>query len=467
VAITEAIDLRGRVERWWRRTVWETPAREQSRPKAALAAVLRAWAHALRSFYPDMVELRANELTYRTLLALVPLLAVAFSLFRAFGGLRPAEDALQQLLVQNLGPGSAATAVSYIDTFVERVSTGAVAGVGVVFLVFTGVSLLASIEASMNALWRVERGRGLLDRFVVYWATMTVGPLLLALSLTLTSAREVATAGERIGAWAPGLAALAFGLAPWLFACVSMTLLYVIVPNTHVRWKAALGGGLVAGTLWELGKLAFTWASGSLLRYDAVYGAFGALPAFLLWLQVGWMIVLIGCKMTFVLQHARDLREERLQIEVGPAGRELLAIAFMVKVCRAFVAAEPPPTLSELLPGTRAALTAAQEVVARLEAVQLVRPVPAGERDGVEPEDEAYVPGRDPAAITLGEALGAFRDQGRPVAALMTGEAAIRQARDLLARRDKAAREVDGTTFAELVREMKDADRAGAAASAG
>ena len=443
-----------RIRDWWRRTLWETPSSEQSRAAAAVVALLRAWAHALRSFESDLVEMRANALTYRTLLALVPLLAVGFSLFRAFGGLGPAEQALRRVLAENLGPGSAETAVRYVESFVARASAGGVAGVGVVFLVFTGLSLLSSIEGSLNALWRIERGRGLLDRFVVYWATMTAGPLLLALSLTLTSASQSQAFSERLSAAAPPLADLAFGLAPWVFACMSLTLLYVIVPNTHVRWRAALGGGLVAGTLWEIAKRVFAWLSGSLLRYDAVYGAFGALPAFLLWLQVGWIIVLLGCKMTFVLQHAHDLREERLRVEIGPAGRELLALAFMTKICRAFVAAEPPPTLSDLLPGTRVAINAAQEVLARLEAVELVRPVPAGERNGVEPEDEAYVPGRDPAAITVGQALAAFRAQGQPLAELMTGEVSLRHAQDVLARRDASSAGVDSTTLAELVREI-------------
>lgn len=448
--LTSPAAIGQRVAERWRRAVWETPLDGRSAAARAAVSMLRAWALALRSFDSDLVELRASALTYRVLLALVPSLAVAFSLFQAFGGLEGGKQALEAMLVANLGPGAAATAVGYVTSFVERVSAGAVAGTGVVVLVFTVISLLSATETSMNALWRIERGRSFLDRFVVYWATVTVGPLLLAISLSVTSAGQSHALTQRLSALAPLLAGLLFQVVPWLFTCASLTLLYVIVPNTHVRLLPALGGGLVAGTLWELAKRLFTWGSGSLFRYDAVYGSFGALPAFVIWLQAGWIVILLGCKMTYVLQHARTLREEKLQLSVGPEGRELLALAFMTRIVSAFAAGRHPPTLSDLLPGTRGAINAAQEVLARLEAAQLVRPVPAGERDGVAPEDEAYVPGRDPSTITVRHVLQAFRLQGVPLEELMTGEPAIQRAREVLARREASCDGLDQVPLTEL-----------------
>lgn len=446
--------IRSRIAARWRETVWGTPPAGRSRAARALVSMLRAWAHALRSFDSDLVDLRASALTYRSLLALVPSLAVAFSLVQAFGGLAPGEQALQALLFENLAPGTAEAALRYVTSFVERVSAGAVAGTGVLVLVFTVISLLSAIEASMNALWRIERGRGFLDRFVVYWATVTVGPLLLAVSLSVTSAGQSHVLTQRVSALLPLLGGVLLQVVPWLFACASLTLLYVIVPNTHVRFLPALGGGLVAGTLWEIAKRIFTWGSSSLFRYDAVYGSFGALPAFIVWLQAGWIIVLLGSKMTYVLQHARALREEKLQIDVGPEGRELLALAFVTRIARAFSGGQPPPTLSDLLPGTRGAINAAQEVLARLEAAQLVRPVPAGVRDGAAPEDEAYVPGRDAGSITVRDVVCAFRQQGAELDELVTAEPAIRRARELLARRQAATSAIDALTVADLLREV-------------
>jgi membrane protein len=448
-------DLADRARRWWRRTVWEEPHRRASPVRAAGWALLRAWSEAIQSFGSDELEMRATALTFRTLLSLVPFVAVAFSLFQAFGGLEAGEAALRRLLVQNLAPGSAAAAMGYVQGFVSRISAGAIGGVGVVFLVLTVISLLSYMESSMNALWGIERGRPFLSRFVVYWAMITVGPVLLALSLSMTSVADSPALLGRLDAVLPGTSELLFRLVPWVFTCTGMTLLYVIVPNTNVRWRAAVGGGLVAGTLWELGKLAFTWASANLFRYNAVYGSFGALPVFLLWLQVGWIVVLLGSKMTFVLQHTRALRDERLQVVVGAAGRQFLAVSCMIEVARAYGTGEPPPTLHELLPGTRAALKAEQEVVGRLVAAGLLHPVAGGGDGDGGGEDEGYVPARDPSLITLEEIVDVFERAGATPADLDTGEPTSALAREILDRSAAAAADVTGAiSLAEAVRRV-------------
>jgi membrane protein len=447
------------VTRWWRRVLWQE--RRSSPLQAGAQALLRAWSEAVRTFGSDQVEMRANALTFRTLLSLVPLLAVAFSIFQAFGGLEASEQALRRLLAQNLAPGSAAAAMQYVRTFVGRISAGAIGGTGVVFLFLTVVSLLSNIEASMNALWGVKRERPFLARFVVYWSAITVGPVLLALSLSMTSAAQSSLIVARLDALVPGASRLLFGLVPWAFSCTALTLLYLIVPHTRVGWRAALGGGLVAGTLWEIGKRAFTWASASLFRYNAVYGSFGALPVFLLWLQVGWMIVLLGCKMGFVLQHSRALREARVQVAVSPSGRQFLALGCMIEIVLAFRQGDPPPTLHDLLPGTRAAMRAEQEVLARLEDVGLVRAVGAeGGDGGSHGEAQGYVPARDPAFVTVEQIVAAFQQDGATPEDLDTGEGTSVLAREVLARARRAAATVTGTlSLAEAASKAADGSK--------
>jgi membrane protein len=341
----------------------------------------------------------------------------------------------------------------YLRDFAGRMSEGAVGGVGVVLLFLTVVSLLSSIEQSMNALWGIQKGRPFLARFVVYWTSLTVGPVVLALSLSMTSAAQSSALVESLDAVVPGAAGLVFGLVPWVLSCAALTLLYMIVPYTHVSWRAALGGGLVAGTLWELGKQLFTWASASLFRYDAVYGSFGALPVFLLWLQVGWIIVLLGSKMSFVLQHARALRDERIQRSVGPSGREFLALGCMIKIALAFRRGKAPPTLSELLPGTRSALQAEQEVLGRLIDAGLLHAVRSGlEDDEADGSKEGYVLARDPSTVSVEEVVAVVHDHGVTPPELDSGGVPGRLARETLASARAAAAEVIGRlTLAELV----------------
>jgi membrane protein len=455
-------EVLSRIARWWWEVVWEEPLRRTSPFVAAGRAVLRAWGEAIRSFGSDQVEMRAYALTFRTLLSLVPLLAVAFSLFEAFGGLQAGEKTLRRVLAQNLAPGAASTAMDYVEGFVSRISAGAVGGTGVVFLVLTTVSLLSYIESSMNALWGIEKDRPFFSRFVVYWAMITVGPVLLAVSLSLTSAGQSHALLAWLEAVLPGSSRLLLALVPWVFTCLGMTLLFVIVPNTGVRWRAALGGGIVAGTLWELGKLAFTWASANLFRYNAIYGSFGTLPVFLMWLQVGWIVVLLGSKMTFVLQHARALRDERLQVAVGPEGRQFLALSCMIEVARAYKEGARPPTLHDLLPATRGALRAEQEVLGRLVSAGLLFPVPTLPADGRPGEDgeEGYVPARDPDLITLEHVVEAFRRQAATAADLDSGQPASALAREILERADAEAAGVTGAlSLSEAARRVARATR--------
>lgn len=452
--------------RWWRRVAWEKPLSWRTPVRAGARALLRAWGETIRSFYEDEIEVKAHALTFRTLLSLVPALAVVFSLFDAFGGLEASEQALRGVIARNLAPGAAAKAMDYVSGFVDNLSGGAMGGVGVVFLFFTVVSLLAYIETSMNALWGIEKGRPFFQRFVIYWATVTVGPVLLALSLTMTSAVQSHVLPEHVDGLVRGVFRTALGLVPWIFSCAALTLLYLIVPNTNVRWRPAVGGGLVAGSLWEIGKLVFTWASVNLFRYNAVYGSLGTLPVFLIWLQVGWIVILLGSKMTFVLQHSRTLRDERLQVAVGPQGREFLAISTMIDVVRAFESGSRPPTLHDLVPATRATLKAEQEVLARLVAAALVFPVSVPPLEGEENDGDVdgYLPGKDPSSMTLEDVLRAFQHRDASAADLDTGGPSSALARAILERADGEAARVTGTlTLAEAVRqafEEEDADEA-------
>jgi membrane protein len=430
--------------------------------RATARALLRAWGETIRSFYDDEIEVKAHALTFRTLLSLVPALAVIFSLFDAFGGLKASEKALRGMIVRNLAPGAASKAMDYISTFVDNLSGGAMGGVGVVFLFLTVVSLLASIEGSMNALWGINRGRPFFQRFVVYWTMVTVGPVLLALSLTMTSALQSHALPFDVDGLLTGLSRTALALVPWVFSCAALTLLYLIVPNTNVRWRPALGGGLVAGTLWEIGKLVFTWASVNLFRYNAVYGSLGTLIVFLIWLQVGWIVILLGCKITFVLQHSRMLRDERLQVAVGPQGRELLALSTMIEAARAYRAGSRPPTLRDLIPATRATLNAEQDVLGGLveAGLLLAVPVPPLEGEGDQGDEDGYVPGKDPSTITPADVLRAFQHRHATAADLDTGRPSSRRARTILERAEAEAAGVTGAmTLAEAAREATDKEK--------
>jgi len=396
--------------------------RIKARLRRGAATYTDAVWRAVRSVPSDRMNRHAYALTFQTLVAIVPFIAVVFSILKAFGGLSSAALAVQGKMFENLAPGTASEASRYIWTFVDRLSSGAVGSVGIIFLIWAAISLMTSIEKSFNDLWNIERGRPWLHRLVIYWSLVTVGPVLLGLSLTLTTAIQ---AGAFLGTGS--ILDGAFLLVPWMLSCVSMTLLYMIMPNTRVRLYAALEGGFLAGTMWELGKLVFAWLSRTLFSYNAVYGSLGVLPVFLLWMQVGWIIVLFGSKVTYAAQHAEALRKAPPVKDIGQRMREWLAVVAMVQVVRAHRRGDPPPTSIVLAASSKAPVEVEQRVLNQLvHRGFLVRAAECEIADGScqaphhahgknkvgvteNVDDEGYLPSRDGSQILLQDVLDAFR----------------------------------------------------------
>jgi membrane protein len=396
--------------------------RIKSRVRRGLSTYLHAIWAAVRSVPSDRMNRHAYALTFQTLVAIVPFIAVVFSILKAFGGLSSAALAVQDKMFENLAPGTANEVSHYIWTFVDRLSTGAVGSVGIIFLIWAAVSLMTSIEKSFNDLWNIERGRPWLHRLVIYWSLVTVGPVLLGLSLTLTTGLQ---SGAFLGSG--NLLDTVFVVLPWMLTCISMTLLYMIMPNTRVRLYAALEGGFLGGTMWELAKVVFAWLSHTLFSYNAVYGSLGVLPVFLLWMQVGWIIVLFGAKVTYTAQHAKALQKAPPVKEIGQRMREWLAVVAMVQVVRAHRRGDPPPTSIVLAASSGAPVEVEQRVLNQLvHRGFLVRAAECEVADGScqsphhghggkkaevteAVDEEGYLPARAGSRIALQDVLDAFR----------------------------------------------------------
>lgn len=254
------------------------------------------WGHTLAVFRErlreDHLSLSASSLTFTTTIALVPLVTVALAVFTAFPVFAKLQGALQQWLVASLVPESIARQVDgYLRQFAGKASELGAAGAAA--LLFSALTLVFTIDRTLNGIWRTRQPRPFGQRVLLYWAALTLGPLLVALSLALTSYALSASAG-----WLPG------GL-PWLLRALLATveyvalsagfaMLYRFVPNARVDPRHALAGGLLAAALIELGKKGLTVYIGAVPTYSAVYGAFAALPIMLLWIYLAWLFVLFG-----------------------------------------------------------------------------------------------------------------------------------------------------------------------------
>lgn len=256
------------------------------------------WFDTLRTlrlrFREDRLGLTAGSLTFTTLIAIVPLLTVMLALFTAFPMFSNFQDALQKYFLQSLVPDNIAKPVmGALTQFASKAHK--VGSVGLVVLVISALALMLTIDRTLNAIWRVRKPRPIAQRVLVYWAAITLGPLVLGVSLSLTSYAISASRGL-VGAM-PGGVRLVLDVVEFVLLAATLAGLYHYVPNTHVRWRHAIAGGVFVSVGMELAKRVLGWYVGSVGSYSTVYGAFATVPIFLLWLYTAWVIVLLGAVM--------------------------------------------------------------------------------------------------------------------------------------------------------------------------
>jgi membrane protein len=242
-------------------------------------------------FREDRLGLSASSLTFTTTIALVPLVTVALAVFTAFPVFAKFQEVLQKWLVESLIPDNIARQVlGYLTQFASR--AGRLGWAGLTILFFTALSLVFTIDRTLNGIWRVRRPRPLGQRVLVYWAAITLGPLLLAGSLTITS--YIVTASRDVVGGVPDGVRLLLDALEFLMVAAGLAATYHYVPNTAVKWGHAWTGGLFAAAGIEAAKKLLTIYLKAVPTYSAVYGAFATLPILLVWIYVAWVIVLLG-----------------------------------------------------------------------------------------------------------------------------------------------------------------------------
>lgn len=295
---------------------------------AALAPAGQFLAYVGRRFAYDGALTTASALSYTTILSLVPLLAVALALLAAFPTFEGAREQLQDWVFRNFVPSMGQVVQSYLSRFVAK--AGQLTAAGIVGLSVTAVMLLVTIEGSMNQIFRVAKDRPPLSRLLVYWTGLTLGPLLLGASFSL-SGYFVTVETWAIQWRLSGLLATVTRWLPNLILVGTFALMYFAVPNRRVRLADALWGGLVAGLLFALLRFGFGFYVASARTYQSVYGALATLPIFLIWMYLSWTVVLLGAELVAALPEWRGGQRRvsggsphRLRLGLGLAVLEAL-----------------------------------------------------------------------------------------------------------------------------------------------
>ena len=253
-------------------------------------------------FGQDRCAQMAASLTFTTLLSLVPLIAIALTLFSAFPVFEDFSAHIKNFLLANMLPETGGKMISrYVEQFAE--SAGKLTALGIVFLALAAMLMMQTIDNAFNMIWRVSRPRPLVQRVLVYWTVLTLGPLLVGGSLSLTSWLTGISVGY--AKQVPEFGVFMLKVVPVLLTTLAFSLLFRVVPNRFVPWRHAVSGGVVAAAAFESMNSAFAYYIAHFPTYKLVYGAFASVPIFLLWIYLSWMAVLCGALIASSLSHWR------------------------------------------------------------------------------------------------------------------------------------------------------------------
>lgn len=309
---------------------------EGKTPGAFALRVLRYPYAILRDLSRDQINLHAMGLVYATLLSLIPLIAFAFAILKAFGAHTELEPIIQEFF-RPVGD-SAAELTHKVMEFANNVSTGLVGSVGLALLLYTLLGTIKKVEDSFNFVWRVEHARSFARRITEYIALLIVGPIVVVSFIGLShKALETASAG--IGRYMPfwdRLQEFTLEVAPYFMVTAIFTAVYMFVPNTKVKWKPALVGGVTAGILWAAVGGIFTALVVYSTRLTVVYAGFAIIIAALLWTYFGWLILLIGAQLSFYVQNPNYLRLGLSELRMSAVQREQFTLKVMYLIARAY-----------------------------------------------------------------------------------------------------------------------------------
>ena len=365
--------------------LWRMEAESLSRPRALLLRQARVVIAAFQGFFADRCMLRASALTYATLLSVVPLLALMFAVLKGFG----VQNALEPLILSNLAPGTE-DVVTQIIHYIDNTNVARLGFVGLAALVLTVLTLLSNIEKSFTYIWGVDETRPMLRRFSDYFSVVTIGPIfvLAAISMTSSLASNDLIAHLRENSYLGPLVPLLFKSIPYVGMWITFTVLYIFMPNTRVNTSAALVGGILGGTLWQLAQWGYVHFQVGVGRYNAIYGTMAALPIFMVWLYVSWLIVLLGVEVSYAWQNLRRASSDIRGPEVNFASRELVSLTAMLVIAENFYRGEKPWDLARIAAHINLPPRLAQDILGHLTRLGFLSEVRDGKGGG-----PAYQPG--------------------------------------------------------------------------
>ena len=313
--------------------LWEQNPLELSPLQRGLLRQLQTVVLASRDFGINQCLMRASSLTYYTMLSIVPLLALTFALLKVFG----VQNLLEPLIMEKLNVGNG-QAIQALMGYINNTRVGGMGAFGLLFLLIAVISLLTNVEINFNYIWGVREIRPLMRRFSDYLSVILVGPVLIISAISMTSGLASNKLVQKLidMQLVGSLILLLFKVTPFFFMWLAFTVVYVFMSNIKVEWRAAFIGGVVGGTLWQLAQWGYVNFQVGVAKYNAIYGTMAALPIFMVWLYLSWVIVLFGLEVTYAKQNLRTSGRDLRGSEVSRNSYEQVALVILVTLADRF-----------------------------------------------------------------------------------------------------------------------------------
>jgi membrane protein len=389
--------------------IWRIRLQDLPRKKSFFIKQLRILLLSIRGFDEDKCQLRASALTFYSLISIVPVAAMAFGIAKGFGF----EKLLEKHLLEQLSGQEEVLmrVIDFANSLLANTKGGLMAGVGIIILFWAVINVLGNIEDSFNDIWGIKESRTLGRKFGDYLSVMLLCPVLviLASSVTVFITTQVTLITEKVallGIFSP-LIFFILKLLPYCLIWVLFTFIYIFMPNTKVRFSSGLLAGIMAGTLYQIVQLAYIAFQVGAARYNAIYGSFAALPLFLIWLQLSWLIVLLGAEFAFAHQNVDTYEFEPDSLHISDHFKRLLSLQVCHLLVVNFARGEKPSTATEISRKMDIPIRLVHQILYELAESGIVIDVKTAEY-----KEQAYQPARDINSLSVKFVIEALEKRG-------------------------------------------------------
>ena len=378
--------------------------------KAAIIKTLKIVTLSVQGFSSDLCPLRASALTLYSILSIVPVIAMLFGIAKGFGF----ETMLEQRLLEQAPDQDAMVLqlISFAQNLLESTKGGVVAGIGIVVLFWTIISVIGNIEESFNYIWKIGTGRSISRKFSDYLSLMLLAPVLLIASGSITVFLDTKINWlinvielPEFGTW---LVIKALGLSPLALMIALFTFTFIFMPNHKINYRAGIIAGIITGIMYYLLQGAYLSLQIGVSKYNAIYGSFAALPLFVVWLQTGWMIVLFGCEMAFFLQNYETYRNNNRFSDLSFSLKKVIALQITHLIIKNFIQLNNPLTADEIATKLVIPIAIIQPVLSKLIASHIIV-----EFKNQDEDDEVYQPAVDINILTIAYVINALEHCGQ------------------------------------------------------